>query len=189
MTPARRCYKRAPAYGLDLLETRRSGARVGLVVIGVHDWDAGQEVAARSGTARLVVPVDSLPHDLDWRCVTALDCLFLGECDEAVFYAAVTMAHAAGAASLWALYAGEIWRLERWRSPLCPMGFYAADGPFPPARLAQTVANYRRYALLAAHDAYADRLFDGARQAQFCAVFGDAAGPIIFDKFQQRRAA
>lgn len=166
---------RPPAFGKQLIQRRKLGERIGLVVIAVHDWDAGLDLAARSGTARLVVDIADMPHELDWSSVVALDCLVLGECDPSVFYAAATMVFAAGAASLWGDFQDGIWRLDRSTSRYAPTGFVAVDGPVVPARLGSALAHHRTWSLMASSGAYGAPVFDAAREAAYAQVFGAKA--------------
>lgn len=168
-------YAKPPAFGKPLIARRRLGERIGLLVVAVHDWEAGKEIAERSGTARIVVDAVDLPHELDWKCAVALDCLIVGDCDPAVFYAVATMLYAAGAASIWAEFTDGIFRLERWASPLCPMGFYADDGPVPAARLGVALAVNRSWALMRRAGVYGTKMYDPARDAEFAKAFGPLA--------------
>jgi hypothetical protein len=168
-------YAKPPAFGKALIGRRKLGERIGLLVVAVHDWDAGKELASRSGTARVVVDVDQLPHELDWSCAVALDCLIVGGCAEAVFYATATMLFAAGAASIWGEFEDGIWRLERWPYPGCPSGFLVEDGPVPAARFGTKLAAYRSWALLTRAGVYGTRVFDAARDAEYAKAFGPLA--------------
>ena len=182
-------FKRPLAYAADLLAARRSGTRIGLLVVSVHDWRAGKYLLERSGTARVVVAPDHMPHELDWSSVVALDCLFVGQCADPVFWAAITMAAAAGAASLWGDFSDGIYRLSHCSRAVIPSGFYAADGPFESVCMGRALRNYRDFALMAWRDSYASQAFDMARSAAFCRSFGDRAGPVMYDKFKSRMAA
>ena len=168
-------YRKPPAFGKQLLARRKLGERIGLLVVGVHDWDAGAELASRSGVARVVMDVDQLPHELDWSCAVALDCLVVGECAEPVFYATTTMLFAAGAASIWGMFADGLWRLERWHSKCCPSGFYAADGPVPASRFGAALKIHRSWSLMIRAGVYGTKLFDAARSAEFAQAFGPLA--------------
>ncbi|MBK8399989.1 MAG: hypothetical protein IPL29_02625 [Propionivibrio sp.] len=50
---------RAPAYAKALMARRRRGERIGLLVVAVHDWHAGEEFTAHAEVARVVLPPDS----------------------------------------------------------------------------------------------------------------------------------
>lgn len=172
-------YKPPLAWGKALIARRKAGERIGLVIVAVHDWDAGAELAARPNTARVVVPEDKLPHELDWSPCVALDVIVMGECAEPAFWAAVTMLYAAGAASIWGCFEDGIWRLERWVSRLFPTGFYAAEGPFPEARLGGAIKRYRDWALMTRAGVYGTKLFDAARAAVFESIFGERSAHVM----------
>ena len=55
--------RRPLAYAKDLAARRRNNERVGLVVVAVHDWEAGKWFEGRPEVARLVVPDDLLLAD------------------------------------------------------------------------------------------------------------------------------
>lgn len=154
---------RGPAYANKVIGRRKLGERIGLLVVALHDWNAGQEIALRPNVRRVVLAEDTLPHELDWSCCVALDCLVVGECDESVFWAAVTMIYAAGAASIWGEFAGGVYRLERWPSRLVPRGFYADEGPIPVGKLGRAVDANRTYGLLFRRGVYGTPMFDAAR--------------------------
>lgn len=185
-TPGR--WPQPPAGGRPLLGRRKAGERIGLLIVAVHDDAAGRELALRSGTARIQVMIDTLPHELDWSCSVALDCLVLGECAEPVFYATVTMLHAAGAASIWGVFADGVWRLERYLSKATPQGFYATDGPVEPAKLAQAIKIHREYALMTRRGLYGTAPYAPARLAAFRNIFGDKA-EVVQGMLDKRMAA
>jgi hypothetical protein len=164
-----------PVGGRPLIGRRKAGERIGLLIVSVHDEAAGRELALRSGTAHIQVRVDMLPHELDWSCAVALDCVILGTCSQALFYATATMLYAAGAASIWGEFDDGIWRLERWHSASCPTGFYADDGPVPLSRLGEALAFHRSWALMRRAGVYGTELFDAARDAEFSKIFGPLA--------------
>ena len=165
-------YAKPPAFAKPLIARRRLGERIGLLVVSVHDWDAGKDVAARSGTARIVVDEVDLPHELDWKCAVALDCLIVGDCDTSVFYATATMLYAAGAASIWAVFPDGVWRLERWVAASFPCGFSAVDGPVPPEQLGRALSVHRDWCLMTRRGVYGTKLFDAPRAALFHQLFG-----------------
>lgn len=160
-------------YSKALLARRKAGERIGLLVVALHDWEAGENIASREHTARVVVPDDKLPHDLDWSACVALDCLLCGPCPEPVFYAAATMLYAAGAASIWGEFEDGIWRLEHWAR--MPFGFYAEGGPVTHARLGWALSLYRDWALMARCGAYGTAIYAQARLETFRKVFGAKA--------------
>jgi hypothetical protein len=177
-----------PAGGRPLIGRRKAGERIGLLIVAVHDDTAGRELALRSGTARVQVMIDTLPHELDWSCAVALDCLVMGECAEPVFYAAVTMLHAAAAASIWGVFADGVWRLERYLSKATPQGFYAADGPVEPSGLAYAMKMHREHALMTRRGIYGTPHYAQARLAAFRNVFGDKA-EVVQGMLDKRMAA
>ena len=154
---------RAPAYAKNLIARRQRGERIGLLVVGVHDWSAGEELVAQAGVARVVVPADTLPHALDWSCAVALDCLVLGECAEPVFWATVTMLYAAGAASIWGEFDSGIWRLERYVSKATPQGFYCTGEPVQAGALGQALKINREVSLMTRHGVYGTAPYAAAR--------------------------
>ena len=169
-------WRNPPAYARPLLARRKQGERIGLLVVALHDEHAGAEYVSRAHTARIQVTEDMLPHELDWSCAVALDCLLVGECSEPVLYAAATMLYAAGAASLWAEYPDGVYRLARWHTACCQFGFYACDGPVPPARLGAALAAHRAWCLMRREGVYGSELFDDSRAALFEQIFGTLSG-------------
>lgn len=168
-------YAKPLAYGKQLLVRRKLGERIGLLVVALHDWNAGLEMASRPHVARVMLDEGQMPHECDWSPVLALDCLIAGdEVDDAVFYATATMLYAAGAASIWGEFPDGIWRLERWHSKCCPMGFYAEAGPIAPERFGRALAAHRDCSLLIRAGVYGTKLYDAARAA----VFDQAFGPL-----------
>lgn len=168
-------FRKPPAFGKPLLARRKLGERIGLLVVGVHDWDAGKRLAERSGAVRVVVDIDQMPHELDWSCSVALDCLIVGDCDESVFYAAATMLYAAGAASLWGEFEGGIYRLDRDPSKYSCWGFVCVDGAVGDGGLGRALASYRSWALMRSAGVYGTKLFDAARASEFDKAFGPLA--------------
>lgn len=166
-------YRKPPAYGKALVARRKLGERIGLLVVAVHDWEVGVDLASRPNVARVVVPEDTLPHELDWSPCVALDCLVCGDCPEPVFYAAVTMLHAAGAASIWGQFADGVARLEPMRSKMAPFGFIATDTPFPIQSLGIALQMYREWALMTRAGVYGTKAYAPARFDVFLRVFGE----------------
>jgi hypothetical protein len=181
---------RAPAYAKDLIARRRKGERIGLLVVGVHDWTAGEEFVAHHGVARVVVPDDTLPHELDWSCAAALDCLIIGG-STLEFFAAATMLQAAGAASLWCEQAAGIVLIEPYESQYFPP-FLSMGEPVPPALFSRALRDHRRDALMLRQGAYASPIYDAAREAAWCDVFGvgeAAAIALLSEQPVEARAA
>ena len=160
-----------PAYGHPLLERRQAGERIGLLVVGVHDWRAGREIETRPNVARVVLAEDKLPHELDWSCAVALDCLIVGECADPVFYATALMLFAAGAASVWGEFADGFWRLERGSTKLYPHGLHAADGPFSDRELARRMKIHREWSIMRREGVYGTKPYAQARRALFGTIF------------------
>lgn len=166
-------YAKPLAYGKQLVGQRKRGERIGLLVVSLHDWNAGLEMASRAGAAQVVLDVDCLPHECDWSPAVALDCLIVGaDVDDSIFYAAATMLYGVGAASIWAMFPDGIWRLERWHSKSCPSGFYAEAGPVAPGAFGRALAVHRDCSLLIRAGVYGTKLFDAARAAVFDQAFG-----------------
>jgi hypothetical protein len=105
-----------------------------------------------------------------------------------VFYAAVTMLHAAAAASIWGVFADGVWRLERYLSKATPQGFYAADGPVEPSGLAYAMKMHREHALMTRRGIYGTPHYAQARLAAFRNVFGDKA-EVVQGMLDKRMAA
>lgn len=165
-------YAKPLAFGKQLIGRRKMGERIGLLVVSLHDWKGGGDLLARPGVAQVVLDVDQLPHECDWSCAVALDCLIVGDVDEAVFYAAATMLFAAGAASIFGQFPDGIWRLERWHSKCCPVGFYAVDGPIAPTAFGRALAVHRDWCLMTRAGVYGTKIYDAARAAVFDQAFG-----------------
>lgn len=164
-----------PAYAKDLLTRRQSGERIGLLVVGVQDWEFGQRIAERPNVARLVVPHDALPHTLDWSCAVALDCLVGGECPPAVFMAAAVMLSRVGAASVWGDFDDGIWLLAPLSDQARRRTLVATEGPVAPNDLPGAIRNYRERCLLTRAGVYGTPAFDPARAALYETIFGPLA--------------
>lgn len=171
-----------PAYAKDLIARRQRGERIGLLIVSLG-WDAGQNLAAHAGTARIVVPPGSRVHEFDWSCAVALDCLIAGS-DVALFFAAATMLQAAGAASLWGEFADGISRLVPLATKYGPP-FCCPEESVPQALFKRKLRQYRRDALMLMEGAYAAPIFDAARDAEWVNLFGvgeQAAITLLADK-------
>lgn len=170
---------RAPAYAKALMARRRRGERIGWLVVAVHDWHAGEEFTAHAEVARVVLPPDSLPHELDWSCAVALDCLVsCAEGNEAVFDAALTMLQAAGAASLWGWFAEGIALLEPFVSKYRPP-FVSVGDAVPPALFKRALSAHRSREMMMMTGVYGTPAFDTVRQAEYARVFGPAAEKVL----------
>ena len=181
-------WRQPPLGGRPLIGRRKAGERIGLLIVSVHDDAAGHDLAQRSGTARVQVRVDMLPHELDWSCAVALDCLVLGECAEPVFWATVTMLYAAGAASIWGEFDSGIWRLERYVSKATPQGFYCTGEPVNSGALGQALKINREVSLMTRHGVYGTAPYAAARLAVFRNIFGDKA-EVVQGMLDKRMAA
>ena len=181
-------WRQPPLGGRPLIGRRKAGERIGLLIVSVHDDAAGHDLAQRSGTARVQVRVDMLPHELDWSCAVALDCLVLGECAEPVFWATVTMLYAAGAASIWGEFDSGIWRLERYVSKATPQGFYCTGEPVQAGALGQALKINREVSLMTRDGVYGTAPYAAARLAVFRNIFGDKA-EVVQGMLDKRMAA
>jgi len=181
-------WRQPPLGGRPLIGRRKAGERIGLLIVAVHDDAAGHALAQRSGTARVQVRVDMLPHELDWSCAVALDCLVLGECAEPVFWATVTMLYAAGAASIWGEFDSGIWRLERYVSKATPQGFYCTGEPVNSGALGHALKINREVSLMTRHGVYGTAPYAAARLAVFRNIFGDKA-EVVQGMLDKRMAA
>lgn len=152
--------KRLPAYAKELVERRRNGDRVGLVVVSLHDWKAGLWFAGRPEVVRVVLPSDTPVAQVDWSFALALDVVVCGAASDTDFYAACDALQAAGAASLWGDFSDGVWLLERgirlWS---------AVDGPFALKSLPPALRLHRTVMMMLRRGFYGSRVFDSARQA------------------------
>ena len=161
-----------PAYGIPLMDSRKAGERIGLLVVSVHDWEEGQDLEIRPNVARVVVPADTLPHQLDWSCAVALDCLVCGGCAESAFYSTALMLMEAHAASVWGVFADGIHRIEKTDARAYKHGLICTDDPVPAARFPLVLKAFRLHALMLRDGVYGTTAYDAARAAAFDEVFG-----------------
>lgn len=163
---------RAPAYARAVMARRAAGERIGLLIVAVSDWKACEELALRDNTARVVVPDDRYPHELDWSFAVGLDCLICGNCTEPVFFAVATMLHAAGAASLWCDFDDGIARIEYFPSKLIPVQFVSDPhrSGIPLSGFGKVLASFRHSAVLWREGFYASPAFDGQRQSEWAGI-------------------
>jgi len=168
------------AYSKALLEQRQAGQRVGLLVVSVHDWSAGQWFAERPEVARLVLPADVAVDAADWSICLALDVLVCGGAPDAVFYAACAALKRHGAASVFGEFAEGVCLLEtvgkRW---------VAVDGPWPVERMGAVLRRHRETMMLLQLGFYGSRVFNAARLALIDNVSGLAE---LFKTSQRGRA-
>lgn len=166
--------RRSLAFAKKLAEHRRSGGRVGLLVISLHDWKAGQWFENSPEVFRVVLP-DDLPVDAaDWSVCLALDVLLCGSADDVAFSAAVRFVLAAGAVSVWGDYADGVHRLEA----LSTGSVVAVDGPYPVAKLGAVLRSFRSAALALRLGGYGSRVFDSVRDAMFGALLAELRGAL-----------
>lgn len=151
---------RPPAYGKELLARRAAGERVGLLVVALHDWDAGMWFDGRPEVGRVLLPEDTAVESVDWSVAMALDVLVCGSADDAVFYAACDALASAGAASVWGDFNDGIWLLERARRL-----WLAVDGPYDVRRLSGSLRLHREVMMMLRRGFYGSRVFDLARSA------------------------
>ena len=152
--------RRPLAYAKDLAARRRNNERVGLVVVAVHDWEAGKWFEGRPEVARLVVPDDLLLADADWSVALALDVLVCGACPEPAFYAVCDALALAGAASIWGEFADGVWLVEK-----AGRSWVAVDGPYAVMKLGAVLRANRLAMLILRQGMYGSKVFDSARQA------------------------
>lgn len=148
------------AYGNDVMERRARGERVGLLVVAVHDWDAGQWYAGRPEVCRVVLPSDLPIEAADWTIALAADVLVCGRCDERLFYAVCSALARAGAASVWGDFDDGFWSLEPLRK-----SWVALEGPYPVQRFGAALRRHRDAMILLRRGMYGSRVYDAARAA------------------------
>jgi hypothetical protein len=155
------------AYSKDLAARRRNSERVGLLVVALHDWDAGKWFEGRPEVARVLLPDDVPVADADWSVCLALDVLLCGSAPDDVFYAACSALERAGAASIWGDFSTGVSLVER-----CGKTWVAVDGPFSIEKLGAALRQHRSAAILLRLGVYSSRLYDGARQAMLAPFLG-----------------
>ncbi|MBK8895384.1 MAG: hypothetical protein IPN64_15555 [Propionivibrio sp.] len=165
---------RAPAYAKDLIARRRKGERIGLLVVGVHDWHGGRGVCRAPWRGARGRSDDTLPHELDWSCAVALDCLVSWRLDAGVFRCRLTMLQAAGAASLWCEQESGIVLIEPFESKYWPP-FLSVGEPVPPALFKRALREHRRAALMIRRGVWTP-LFDDAREAEWAVLRSGRSG-------------
>lgn len=148
------------AYAKDLAARRQSGERVGLLVVAVHDWEAGKWFETRTEVCRVLLPEDVAVGEADWSVALALDCVVCGRADDALFYSVCDALRRNGAASIWGDFADGIWLLE-------PVGkrWLAVEGPYDLGRLGAALRSHRQVMMMLRKGFYGSRVFDAARQA------------------------
>lgn len=165
--------KRALAYAKAVADRRRAGERVGLLVVALHDWQAGTWFD-RPEVCRVVLPDDVAVDAADWSICLALDVVVCGSAPDAVFFDAVRAVIAAGAVSVWGDFADGICPLG-----CTPAGSVVAMQPGVPAgKLGAAVRDWRASALALRVGGYGSRVFDAARDAMFGPLLSDMRGAL-----------
>lgn len=179
--------KRSPAFAKDVVARRQRGERVGLLVIALHDWNAGRWFDARPEVSRVVVPDDIEPKQVRFDVAHALDVVICGSPTLPDFYAYVSALELAGPASIWGEFDDGFWRLER--SRFGRRDWEGSDGPLPVQWLAKAVHAHRQWALLRGEGLYGLPAFAAARKAAYSSLFGDGAEEMMRAVFAARTAA
>jgi len=162
--------RRLLAYGKDVAEKRRQGQRIGLLVVVLHDWNAGMWFDGRPEVARVVLQSDIAAADADWSLVVALDVLVCGSAKDDVFYTACDALEKAGAASIWGDFNDGVHLLER-----AGKTWISTDGPLPVQKLGAKLRQHREVMIMMRLGFYASRIFDDARRALAAQTFGVTA--------------
>jgi len=168
------------AYSKALVDKRKAGQRVGLLVVSVHDWDAGKWFEARAEVARVVLPTDVAVDAADWSVCLALDCIVTGAAVDGTFYEACAALKRCGAASVWGEFSDGFWLLE-------PAGrrMVAVEGPYPLNRMGAVLRQHRETMMMLQLGFYGSRVFNAARLA----VLDNVPGLADMLKAGQRGAA
>lgn len=151
---------KALAYGKALVERRKAGQRVGLLVISLYDWEAGKWFECRPEVARLVLPQDAGVDAVDWSACLALDCVVCGAAVDGTFYEACSALKRAGAASVWGEFDDGIYLLETAGKRWC-----CTEGPFSVNLLGAALRRHREASMMLRLGFYGSRVFDTARMA------------------------
>lgn len=145
--------RQLPPYARAVLDDRRAGGRVGLLVVAVSDWRAGQRWAQRKNVSRIVVPHDFDLSWCDWSFARGLDvllCIGRGGTLQRLEEVAVSIAQSVPLCTVWVeagCDGGDSW------IPPCAMVKIHPDSPlgqrlarhkeFPAAKLASRVKSRR----------------------------------------------
>ena len=162
---------RSAPYSRELMERRRAGERIGLVVVAL-DWKAGLDLAQKPNVARVVAPDGFDVRQASWAAVSSLDVALVGGVDESRFYDAAAAIWRSGVASLWGEFCDGFYRMSPGR---CSGRWVAEDGPVESVKLGAALRRFRELSLLCASGVYGAASFAAARRAMFDLVFGDAA--------------
>jgi len=174
---------RRPAYAAAAMAHRQAGKPIEALVVALHDWQAGVELAESApNILRIVVPADVPLVDLDWSLALACDVVLMGG-EEADFYAAARLLRAAGAASVWGEFDDGFVLLDEW--PHAPYSIAASAALTEQNALLKAIRNERDASLMTARGIYAEPLFREARLA----LFGRTFGPGVEAALRERAAA
>lgn len=168
-----------PCYASDLEARLLSGAGVVLVVLAVHDWQAGR-LEDRAGVFRLVIHPDRPAAEADLGILRGLDVLVVGG-DPAEFYAAVARALLAGAQSVWGQFDDGVMRLDLWPTAPFLMGFDRVDDA---DALLDVLPNRRTVQAILGEGCFAASEYRAMRIAAVRQVLGDD----VADKIAARLA-
>jgi hypothetical protein len=158
---------RALPYAAALSDRRMAGERVGLLVVSVHDWNAGKWFEAKPEVGRVVLPADVAVDAADWSICLALDCLVCGAAVDGTFYEVCDALKRCGAASVWAEMEDGICLIE-------PVGrrWVVIDGPYQLNKLGAALRKHRETAMMLGLGFYGSRVFNAARLALIDNVAG-----------------
>ena len=165
---------RALAFAKKLAEHRRDGGRVGLLVVSLHDWQAGTWFERSPEVFRIVLPDDLAVDAADWSPALAVDVLLCGKAPDSVFYAAASALINAGAVSVWGEFEDGAYRLSR----LSTGKVLAVEGPYPVAKLGAVLRLFRPAALALRLGGYGSRVFDSVRDAMFGELLVELRGAL-----------
>lgn len=156
-----------PAYARDVQAQLAAGQRIGLLVVAVHDWDAGKDLADKPNVARIVLPPDLPPEGADLSILQGLDVLVCGV-DSPAFWMTVRGAFAWRAATVWIDDADDVLRLTDYPT-------LTTLQRSPRNRLAAALTAHREMALLSREWPYDQPVFEPARQSLMRRLFGASA--------------
>lgn len=162
------------AYARDVLAMRERGERIGLLVLAVHDWNAGKWLAGKPNVARVVVPEDTPPEGCDLSLVFGLDVLVCGV-DSPAFDMAVRGALAYRAASVWIETRQGLQRVEVMPASHMIIGFEVV----PPVSFARTLAARRELMLATGDWPFDQPAFAPMRAAMLSRVLGQAQAEAL----------
>lgn len=174
------------AYATELLAARANCERVGLVVVGVHDWDGPRAWVGAPGVAQLVLAPDVAPEAADWSPLALLDvlvtaCAGVDGASDAPWHDVVMAAFANGAASVWVELDAGVQRVYLLR------GRMLGDRVVPRRKFGAALREHRVRCLAFADWPFDDAAFDDARRAHYAEMIGDDA--VAADMVAQMRAA